>query len=282
MKVVIIGAGVAGLGIGWRLAQAGQSVIILERSQPASGATFAAAGMIAMTAELAEASEAEIDFARRSKSLWPDFAKELEQESAISIAYRQNGALMLEAARPAALPPGTFWLDSAATLSQAPMLTGGMMEASGALWAPQEAQVDNRALGRALAAAFVRAGGKLASNEAVTVIEEQGGKAIAARTPFGFHTADVFILAAGAWSGLVEHPITPVKGQMIALKPPPGRLLPGPVIWGNEIYAVPRGSNDDRGRLLIGATVKRSALIPVLPAKHADPCGPGPKRSYQN
>jgi glycine/D-amino acid oxidase-like deaminating enzyme len=39
MKVVIIGAGVAGLGIGWRLLQAGCSVTILERAQPGGGAS---------------------------------------------------------------------------------------------------------------------------------------------------------------------------------------------------------------------------------------------------
>ena len=32
MKIVIIGAGVAGLGIGWRLLQQGASVTILERA----------------------------------------------------------------------------------------------------------------------------------------------------------------------------------------------------------------------------------------------------------
>ena len=43
MKVNIIGAGVAGLSLGWRLLQAGADVTILERSQPGSGATAAAA-----------------------------------------------------------------------------------------------------------------------------------------------------------------------------------------------------------------------------------------------
>ena len=33
MKVVVIGAGVAGLAIGWRLAQAGASVTVLDRTQ---------------------------------------------------------------------------------------------------------------------------------------------------------------------------------------------------------------------------------------------------------
>ena len=55
MKAVIVGAGVAGLGIGWRLAQAGVQVTVLERGEPGMGASFAAAGMIAATAEMAGA-----------------------------------------------------------------------------------------------------------------------------------------------------------------------------------------------------------------------------------
>ena len=47
MKVVIVGAGAAGLAIGWRLRQAGVDVLILDRAQAGQGATWAAAGMIA-------------------------------------------------------------------------------------------------------------------------------------------------------------------------------------------------------------------------------------------
>ena len=54
MKVVIIGAGVAGLGIGWMLAKAGVEVTVLERAQVGNGATTASAGMIAAAAELGE------------------------------------------------------------------------------------------------------------------------------------------------------------------------------------------------------------------------------------
>ncbi len=71
MKVLIVGAGVAGLGIGWRLAQAGVQVTILERSEPASGATFAAAGMLAATAEMAGAPDPEIAFAGQAGRCGP-------------------------------------------------------------------------------------------------------------------------------------------------------------------------------------------------------------------
>src|SRR5580704_10416835 len=95
MRVVIIGAGVAGLGIGWRLSQAGAQVTILERAQPATGASWAAAGMLAVTAELEEAAEAERALALRASSLWPVFAAELEAASGRSVFLSRVGALLL-------------------------------------------------------------------------------------------------------------------------------------------------------------------------------------------
>src|SRR6185437_6394904 len=95
MKIVIIGAGVAGLAIGWRLAEAGQDVTVIERARPGTGATWAAAGMLAVTAELLDSGAAEIEFARYSRSLWPDFAEKLEALSGRKIGYAANGALIL-------------------------------------------------------------------------------------------------------------------------------------------------------------------------------------------
>src|SRR6266481_4758714 len=95
MKVVIIGAGVAGLGLGWRLAQAGQDVTILESGQPGQGASGAAAGMIAVTAELTDAHAAEVEFSNYSNSLWPDFAEQLEAASDLVTGFSRGGALIL-------------------------------------------------------------------------------------------------------------------------------------------------------------------------------------------
>ena len=246
-SILIIGAGVAGLGIGWRLAQQCVAVTILERGEAAMSATHAAAGMIAATAEMAGAPEPEIAFAARAHALWPGFAAELEAASGVKLDYRQNGALMLEPSRPAILPPGTQWLAGAEARAHAPMLA----DQPGAIWAPDEAQVDNRALGRALALAFVAAGGTLRSGTAVTALAARG-----VETPWGLLTADAVLVAAGAWSGgIASVPVSPVKGQMIALTPPPGAQIPAPVIWGNGVYLVPR-----RDRLLVGATVEQEGF----------------------
>jgi glycine oxidase len=95
----------------------------------------------------------------------------------------------------------------------------------------------------------------------VVRIEIENDRAVGARTPFALYRADAFVLAAGAWSGRIEGlpaaavpPIVPVKGEMIALAPDKG-ALPKHMLWGNEVYLVPRA-----GRLLIGATVTRDGF----------------------
>jgi glycine oxidase len=263
VKVVIIGAGVAGLSIGWRLRQAGVDVVILERAQAGQGATWASAGMIAATAEYAQIQSPEGELARRARAHWPDFAREIEDASGVKVSYRQSGSLTIasdarEAADYAARAAADADLKSLSTAearAREPMLADGI---AGALWAPKEAQVDNRKLGPALAEAFVRAGGTLSTNEAVVRIVTHEGRAISAHTPIAIHHADAFVIAAGAWSGLIDGlpldavpPVKPMKGEMLALAPPDGATLPVHMVWGNDVYLVPRAE-----RLLLGATLE--------------------------
>ena len=258
MKIVVIGAGVAGLAIGWRLAQAGQEVSVLDRGQPGRGATWASAGMLAVTAELQDSSREEMEFAHYSNGLWPDFAKQIEVTSGRDVGFAAHGSLIVASDAPTlasldrlAAQPGLTLLGASQVREIVPLVSG---EIFGGLWSPQEARVDNRMLGEALAIAFRKAGGRLLTNEAVVRIERDATRAVGVRTPFGFYPADAIVLAAGAWSGLIEPGIAavaPVKGQMILLTPPPGETAPASVIWGNGIYAVPRGN-----ALAIGATVE--------------------------
>lgn len=257
MKVLIVGGGVAGLATGWRLIQAGAEVTILERAQPGHGATWAAAGMIAVAGEMGGAQTPEAEFAQHSAALWPAFATDVESASGRPVRYRRDGALMVArtAAEMAAFESwsGVERLDAAAARTREPMLG----EVAGALWAPDEAQVDSRALGQALAVAFTRAGGALSVNEAAVRFDVHGRQVTAVHSPFRAYEADVYVIAAGAWSGGLGGlpldalpPVKPIKGEMIAVAPPAGVALPQHVVWGNEVYLVPRTD-----RLLIGATV---------------------------
>jgi glycine oxidase len=263
MNIVIIGAGVAGLGIGWRLQQAGCRVTILERTQPAMGASWAAAGMLAVTAELEDAADSERALAMRAEALWPTFAAELEEASGRAVFLNRSGALLmandaaeLEAMRPRA--GGDLRIVSADEAGAMVPLLGPSV---GGLWSPYEAHVDSRALGEALAGAFLKAGGVIYPNEAAVRFEVDGGKVSGVQSPYGRYRADAVVIAAGAWSGLLDNiPIQPVKGEMIALTPPDPAQLPGPVVWGEGVYCVPRPHLGENGRLLIGATVQEEGF----------------------
>jgi glycine oxidase len=261
MNIVIIGAGVAGLSIGWRLQQAGASVTVIERAQAGRGATWASAGMIAATAEMGESEGPAAQLSAYSAALWADFPREIEDASGVSIGFRRDGTMIVarsevEAARLRDRTSDVLqFLPGNEARKLEPLLAPNI---HGALLDPTEAQVDNRALGSALAIAFRRAGGVLQINEAVVRLEIENGRAVAARTPFHLYGADAFVLAAGAWSARVEGlppeaapPIIPVKGEMIALQP--GRETPpSHMIWGDDIYMLSR-----HGRLMVGATVAR-------------------------
>jgi glycine oxidase len=264
MKIVILGAGVAGLSVGWRLAEAGCTVVVLERARPGRGATWAAGGMLAPGAEHGDADAAEATLAARSAAMWPEFAAAIEARSGQSVSYRRDGSLIAAtsqaerdalAAHPA---KGTEMLDADAARRLEPLLAPDI---AGALYAPDDAQVDNRALGLALALAFVKAGGVLQVNEAVVSLEVARGRVLGARTPFALHEADAFVIAAGAWSGEIKGlpadalpPVVPVKGEMIALKPVRD-ALPTRLVWGHGAYLIPR-----HDRLFIGATVSREGF----------------------
>jgi glycine oxidase len=264
VNVVIIGAGVAGLGIGWRLLQGGCAVTILERAQPATGATWASAGMLAVTAELEDATEAERGLALRSHALWPGFAAELEAASGRKVFLSRVGALLLAADAAELEVMRAREQSELRVLSgeQARTLVPLLGETVGGLWSPHEAHVDNRALGEALTIAFLKAGGTLNATEAAVTIEP--GPAV--RTPYRAYGADAVVVAAGAWSALLaDIPIQPVKGEMIMLAPPPmshknWAVLPAPVIWGEGVYCVPRPHLGEGGRLLIGATVQEEGF----------------------
>jgi glycine oxidase len=268
MRVIIIGAGVAGLSIGWRLVQAGCEVVVLERAQPAQGATWASAGMIAVTGENTDITRPEAEFSRYSRSLWPAFAEDVETSAGRKIAFRVDGALIAASSAPAAAALATRavasggnakYLSPAEAREMEPLLAPDI---EGALYDAGEAQVDNRALGKALAVSFVRAGGSLVANEAVYRLDVAAGGVTGAVTSFAKYHGDAFVLAAGAWTSRIEGlpveampPVIPVKGEMLALAPPEARALPRRIVWGREVYLVPR-----HDRLFVGATMSREGF----------------------
>ncbi|HSN37638.1 MAG TPA: FAD-dependent oxidoreductase, partial [Arthrobacter sp.] len=76
--VAVIGGGVVGHGIAWAARCSGRSVAIIDDA-PGSGASWAAAGMLAPVSELHYQEEALLEIMLESSRLWPGFAAGLER-----------------------------------------------------------------------------------------------------------------------------------------------------------------------------------------------------------
>lgn len=264
MRVIIVGAGIAGMAIGWRLAQAGAEVELYDRGLAGRGATWAAAGMIAPGAELKDDSAELAAFARRSRAAWPGFAAELEAESGCSIGYSEPGSLIvaLDDARVHTLAQharersafGAEWLSPQAIAQREPLISQDVL---GALYIPGDAQVDNRLTAEALRIALARRNVALRENTEVRGLLVTENRVRGIMSDKGTVACDAVIVASGAWlnefgaAPAELPPVAPVKGQMAALQAPAGTALPKHLLWGDDAYMVPRS-----GRMLIGATVE--------------------------
>src|SRR5579872_7277326 len=92
--VLVIGGGIIGCSIAWRLALGGMKVIVLDRSEPGAEASSAAAGMLAPVAEMVEPPTFS-EFCFASRNLYPGFAAEVEEASGRAVGYRSDGTLLV-------------------------------------------------------------------------------------------------------------------------------------------------------------------------------------------
>ena len=272
-KVIIIGGGVIGLGIGWQLAKAGDAVTIHERGQAGRGASWAAGGMLG---PIAEAHIDELDLLKlsnQSLARYPEWVDELETETGMPIGYRAEGTLIV-----GIQPDDTYQLQHAYNLYQdlglnvqwlsgqeAREIEGALSPyVTAAIRCETDHQVDNRLMVQALQRAYESRGGVLHQNSSVERIVIENGTATGIQTQNGFQEADVCILAAGCWSGQISGlpdtlipPVRPVKGQMLALQMREDIMISNVIRtvkarYPMPVYLVPRTD----GRLVIGATTE--------------------------
>src|SRR3954447_2719681 len=92
---VVIGGGLIGLACGWRAAERGLSVAVLERGEPGDGASALAARLPAAVTEADFGEHALLRLNLASRELWPGFAAELEERTGLTTGYRETGALVV-------------------------------------------------------------------------------------------------------------------------------------------------------------------------------------------
>lgn len=264
-RIIVVGGGVIGLSVAWRLARAGASVTVLDRGTPGRGAAWVAGGMVGAVAESSFENDPLVAYARESLARFPSFIEELVADSGMSVPLDLGGILVTvlhaddapevrrvyEHRRDAGLP--VEWLTGAEVREREPMLSPRVRAA---MWMPGEGQVEHRAMLTALVAACRNAGATVRADAAVGGMRVSGGSVTGVVAGDEEIAGDRVVLCAGAWSGGIEGvppscvgTLHPVKGQIIALRADV-RYPISRVVRTRGAYIVPKAD----GRVLVGAT----------------------------
>ena len=262
--VIIVGGGVIGCSIALRLARAGLQVTLIERGRTGCEASRAAAGMLSPQAEAAEPGPF-LDLCLRSRALYPEFARLLEDLSGVDIEYRDEGTLCVALAGedPNEIARWASWQKGAA-LPLEELSAGDLAAlepavtklAARAVYIPGDHQVENRRLLDALDTAMRRAGVRVEEGAEVNRLIVEGDKTTGVVCNGVPVKAGAVVVAAGSWSSRLLEPVglrvrvIPARGQMLAVRGPAMPIRH--VLHSSHAYLVPR--ND--GRIVIGATVE--------------------------
>ncbi len=262
-SVLIVGGGLVGCLSALRIAQAGARVTVLERAVPGAEASSAAAGILAAHSEAAGPGAA-YDLGCESLGLYARLADELRDLVGVDVEYRRCG--VLEIARDETmldeLDRKFAWQrvagrtverwDARLAHTREPELSTDL---AGGLFFADDGQIDPRRLVSAVSQAAERAGVIFRTGAYVRRVRREGDRVVGVELEDDFVPADHVVVAAGAWSALVEGSVAPgsvrpARGQIVELlcRTPPLAS----VIYGGGGYVVPRRD----GRVLCGSTLE--------------------------
>lgn len=253
-KIVVVGGGVIGLSVAWRLA-ARHRVTLLDPA-PESSASWVAGGMLAPVTEAWPGEEELLDLGAASLDRWPGFAADLGVDlrtgGTVAVAFdsadagQQDTQAEFLAARGRAVRRLTARELRELEPAISPNVRSGLS-------VPGDLAVDNRDLVRRLRTACAGRGVTVDPRPAEQV--RSGSVRLADGTELGCDTA---VIAAGAWSGAL-HPalaglIRPVKGEILRLRARSGELpvrhTVRALVESRPVYLVPRAG----GEVVLGAT----------------------------
>lgn len=275
--VAVVGCGIIGAAIAYALACAGQSVVVIERKGPGSGATQAALGvMFAVGSQQVEGTllQLRLESWRRFEPL----IEQLEADLGRGLAVNRRGILRLvqaeeipgwtETIRARQLEGLEFVQLDADEVSK--LQPGLDQTIGGGIYSPQDRQMNPQVLTQALIEAAERRGVQFRFHQSVTRWKQVGDRVNALYTPQETIAAGTIVMAAGIGSeGLLQDlglgiPMQPVKGQALQIGSSSIRL--GPVITAEDTHLVPQPD----GSIWIGATVEFDSehTLPTLAGFH--------------
>ncbi|TLM73922.1 glycine oxidase ThiO [Microbulbifer harenosus] len=270
LNIAIAGAGLMGRLLAWRLSAMGHQVTLFESGsldKPA-GACHTAAGMIAPLSELYHCPLPIYHMGMQSLQHWPQWAKQLEQQTGTNVDYRQTGSILVAhpqdrsellqfqqelTAKLGKENTGQLhWLDKNTLTKLEPELD----RFDQGLWLATEADIDNRKLLPALHLALKQSDVRIHENTPVNC------------TPRKIHTAsaseqfELVIDTRGLGAKQQIKGLRGVRGEVLVVETQevqlnrPVRLLHPRY----QLYAVPRADH----RIVIGATeIESEDMSPI-------------------
>ncbi|MEX0724670.1 MAG: glycine oxidase ThiO [Planctomycetaceae bacterium] len=267
--VIVVGGGVIGLSIAYELAGQGVQVSVFDQGAMGQEASWAGAGMLP-PARRYPGAPADVQLRAASHELWPIWSAGLREETGLDNGFRKCGGIELAQDESAAVRLSAAmqtWHDAGVAVEQLTRERAAELEPAlapefcEAYSVPEFCQVRNPRHLKVLIAACHKRGVKLFPGVPVFGWESSGEKLLAVQTVTGRFEAGQFVVASGAWSGVLLsglgcHPaLEPVRGQIVLLSTKPGLIER--VIEVEKRYLVPRGD----GRLLIGSTEERVGFL---------------------
>jgi glycine oxidase len=286
--VAVIGGGVIGHAIAWEARRSGRSVVLIDDA-PGTGASWAAAGMLAPVSELHYQEEDLLELMLESSGLWPAFAANLALAGGGDTGYLTTPTIAVgaDAADRRALmdlravQQANGLVVEPLTVREARARESLLSPAiSCALDIPADHQVDPRKLvaclqevlaahGPGAGTAVEGARGGFAVDQRATALRWEDGRVSGVTLAHGgnVRAGDTIVangLQAASLAGLPEGlrlPLRPVHGDILRLAVPRHLrpLLTSTVrgmVHGVPVYIVPRQD----GTVVIGATQREDAL----------------------
>lgn len=273
-EAIVVGGGIIGLSIARQLAVRGVEVVVLEQTRIGSGASGAAAGMLAAQVETEEDGPF-FDLQVESRRMWREWARMLPEETGMQLGYREEGIYRIAETEQEAEQLqerlawqrkkgyNGEWLDAQAVKAQIPGLRDAVC---GALYVPDDHQLDAVLAVQALRRSVSRHRVKVLEGIPVLGLLHDGSRVTGVKTVSGTMTAETVVLAGGMSVPLLlaplgyRLPLKPVRGTVCALYPNEAFLKQ--TLFGTGWYVTPKAD----GRLIVGATQEEGANTSEVPA----------------
>ncbi|HYF39086.1 MAG TPA: glycine oxidase ThiO [Gemmatimonadales bacterium] len=269
--VIIVGGGAIGAACARELAVAGCKVLVIEAGTEMGQAWRAAGGMLAPQIE-ADGNDPLLSLGLAARDHYDGLAEALRERTGIDLGLWQEGIARVatDAADAADLQArvawqkqqgySSAWLERDELRRRWPWLGPA---AIGALWAPRDGSLDPAQLVQALLTDATRQGASLICDRILELVADKG-KVHGVRGEIARYTAPNVIIAAGAWSGLLQGlprplPVQPVRGQMAAVPWPEG--VDRAILYHKDAYILARGKE-----AILGSTMEDAGFNPEVTA----------------